>query len=919
MTVQQDEIENLLTKPRLKSPIKSPVCPSISIMGLKEMKEIEGIEFGNSPTKSADIDKLLTRSRLKIKSKIGTLSTSSLLGKEQVKEIELRNSLIKTYQNFTNTFDQYKTPTFNKNEIIENCLMDHLIILNKASLNKIEEQISKLITEMTISWQEKFRAFQTEDHHLLYEQLNETIVKLNALSNQKNEIKESILARQKYLLPAEKTSINELQISLEKDKKCLRETLESFFKEFIGIKFTSNDKSTLFVQAKLKEFVKAIQNNFKKKYMPFNNDKLSNFIVILLWHLGEKPLIPPKIKPKIDEVIRLFLKDTFDASTVLETKDQILINQIIAVRSFTDQIKLFSISEIKCTYELKKLQEEQESTLAQETKNIINYTTNLIGKLNKGISLLTNKNQPNDLLNSSYKAVSNLVKFENTIAKIHQKYVYDKIELEKNPSALEALAQITNLQKLYLANLQKLKEEIENPNQYHEIGSSNSKKLSISYTQEKELIISQIKTAISDAKAALKIYKTDQEVDTLLAVETEEIEEVRKSNSKIIVIENNIIPHIDLLEAHIFNTRKQLKDEKGLILDKIKSDFKDLENPLLHKSNPFNSQLKDDEKLALENLKKANKSYQLLGSCAPTKLQDNVNIHDATIKSVKTAINVWTDNLASAHKIEERLFCNEYITSTNIIKTLKEEYLRISGKKIHKAIDHYKNKKEDVIRSNLLDFLILDNLSEEQLNLLNIIDRRLFKLWSIKNEFEQINKDYINKVLASRQIVNQLKSEYRQILQVKLEDAIKNNPNDERLINIQINPNILFTKPELVNEYQDILVKIDPNLTNLCKKIHQPSVPREIYVKQLLQKVEAHLHNDQMEHFSDNKHSAFFQFIRTYIIKPLQILMRKLSSIFSEENNPHCFFATAGATKTEAVMIEKGNEAAQNLLTACAN
>jgi hypothetical protein len=926
LSVQQDEIENLLTRPRLKSPIKSPNCPSLSIMGEKEMKEIEQIEFGNSPTKAADIEKLLTSSKLKIKSKIGIFSTSSIFGKEEVIEIELRNSLTKAYENFINTIDQYKKPTFNKNELNERCNMDHLIILNKASLNKIEEQISQLIINMTTSWYEKFRAFQTEEHQSLNDQLKETIVKLDDLNKQKNEIKESILARQEYLMPAKKTSTNELQISLDMDKKRLRETLESFFKEFIEIKFTpSKDKNNLFVIAKLKEFIKVINNNFEKKYMPFNKDKLSDFYEILQWHLGDKPLITYKVKPKIDEAINLFLQETFespsDSTSYIKTQEEILKNQIIVVRSFTDQIKLFSISEIKNTYLLKNLLEEQEHTLAQNTMNLSTFTTNLVNKLNKGITRLVNTYQSNDLITSSYKAVSNLVRFDNNITKMHEKYVLDKVELGKISSAFEFLVQITNLQKQYLADLQKLTEEIENPNGSHVIGLNFSKNLSTSYNQEKDLIISQLTTAIADAKAALKIFKTPQEVETLVAIETKKIEEIKLFKSKIFILENEIIKHIDKLEAHIYTTRQRLKVEKGLILTEIEENFKNLQKPLLHSINPFTSILDDDKDLVLKKLDLARVSYLLLGSCAPTQLQLHVNNHDEAVQNVNPAIKAWTDTVTAAQLIEDRLISEEYLTSQGIIKTLSDEYLRISEKSIHKALENFKDLNADLIKNAPLEFLGLDNLSEENINFLNVIDPRLYKLWSIRNEFQQINKDYINtnlnfKALASARQINQLKKEYLQILKENLDNAMEDNP-DNRLIQIKTNPNILFTNPELINDYQEILDIIDPDLYDLCKKIQQSVAPKtstkELYVNLLLQKVETHLHNDQMEHFSDYKRSAFVQFVRIYVIKPLQVLKHKICSFFGEENSKHCFFTTACATKTEAALVEKGNEAVERL------
>ncbi len=870
------------------------------------------------------------------KTKIAAISTESILSKKEKDELQVRNSLTEKYELFLKYIPMYSKAVLTKNDLKEKCQNDCLITKNRISLRDVEAGIAKLINTMKSSWDESYKAFQFDNHQSLDMELTEVLDKLKQLNKRKLDLKEAILKRQEYLLPPNQLTLNELTLSLKKDNINLRKTLEDFFKIFSTFKFISKeDKNSLFVSSKLKGFIDIIHTDLKHSFMPVNKANLDMYIDYILWHLGEEPILSRfKEKPKsIDETISNFLKETFEGQAEtgfhLGNKEDIIRSEIMTVRSFTDQITLLSISDLKITYDLKTLLEEQEHSLIKKSKKIKVETSTLIKNLNQGILLLTNKYLAGNLRQDSLKIINKLMEFDSSIEQMFKAHVDEKKEFLKIPSALESSNKVVNSQKVYLEALKKMKDETYSPTGSHCIANNLLKKLFENYNFAKRLLVAQLTNAIEDARAALKIFKTDYLTKKILADATLKLNEINNSSAKIIDLENDINNYLEPLAGHVYETRVSLKNEYEPKLAIIENHFNQLSRLELREDNPFKPILESEQKFFQKQLETTKGALLLLGSCAPGILQQRVNNLNLALENINSSLLELNSHTRTAKNIDLRLNSPEYKTSIGIVETLKKEFLAISNKHIHKAVEKYKeNLDKNRILDSPNDFLSLKSLSEDKISFLNFIDPRLYKLWSIRNEFEQINKDYIDvncdfETLVKHRTVIQLKNECRQIVKAGIAAAIENN-SSPILQRIEEDPPFIFELSKSIDS-ESILDLIDPRLYNLCKKIHLENQPtkhpltevqqRKLCINLLLDKVNTHLHNDHMEHFSDGKRSSFIQFIRLYIIKPLEIVKNMICSLFTKDN-PNCFFTTPYACKTEATLVEKGNEATINLLAA---
>ena len=173
----------------------------------------------------------------------------------------------------------------------------------------------------------------------------------------------------------------------------------------------------------------------------------------------------------------------------------------------------------------------------------------------------------------------------------------------------------------------------------------------------------------------------------------------------------------------------------------------------------------------------------------------------------------------------------------------------------------------------------------------------------------------------SQTILLDLQKEFNRILVKHINHASEISANQKNIL-LEHKDDLIFTRAysEAVNT---ALQQIDPRLSKLktiyaqFEKInhdytykHHPSAALDHkrldndYINTLQERANESLRSPNMEHMSDGVRSEFIQWIRNHIVKPLQHLGKK---------HPFVFFPTKWACRTEKALVEKGNDAYQQL------
>ncbi|MDP1602580.1 MAG: hypothetical protein Q8M03_04880 [Legionella sp.] len=189
--------------------------------------------------------------------------------------------------------------------------------------------------------------------------------------------------------------------------------------------------------------------------------------------------------------------------------------------------------------------------------------------------------------------------------------------------------------------------------------------------------------------------------------------------------------------------------------------------------------------------------------------------------------------------------------------------------------------------------------------------------------------------LTSVTVITTLRNEIERILSRYIDDALKNSPDEQE--NLTYVKNSLLTDIDTGNfNFQNVtealLNKVDPRLCKLLSMYMQFQTINSRYINEdttllndqnyyykLLDNVNIHLHNKNMEKISDGIHSSFFQWIRIHIFKPLQTaklnVKNHVNRFFDTTYEPNpCVIPTLFASKTERELVALGNDAVENLI-----
>ncbi|KTD07062.1 hypothetical protein [Legionella jamestowniensis] len=175
-------------------------------------------------------------------------------------------------------------------------------------------------------------------------------------------------------------------------------------------------------------------------------------------------------------------------------------------------------------------------------------------------------------------------------------------------------------------------------------------------------------------------------------------------------------------------------------------------------------------------------------------------------------------------------------------------------------------------------------------------------------------------------IFRALEEEFLRILQVYLGNAIRLYPNDEELqkiktclTNASLDINFNWSKEGLdkIDTRLFILLsiyrefhRINNNYINKNLSLHSDKT----YLQELIDKVEAHLHNNHMEALSDAKRPVFIQWLRIYVLRSLQTISHQIVNYLKrDESMQYRFFVTMGACQTEHKLVDTGNKAYSSL------
>lgn len=182
---------------------------------------------------------------------------------------------------------------------------------------------------------------------------------------------------------------------------------------------------------------------------------------------------------------------------------------------------------------------------------------------------------------------------------------------------------------------------------------------------------------------------------------------------------------------------------------------------------------------------------------------------------------------------------------------------------------------------------------------------------------------------ASIKIINALDKEIIRLLQ-KYSPKMRNFCNEEEqsmLADITQNPDLCLEKKEFSDDENIMYDKIDRRIMKLINirllfikennsyiSINPHLTDPRQYREALIKHVNDHLHNGNMEHYSDGTRHSFTQWIRTYVLRPLQTTAIGTYDYFAKRDNKHQFFyATPGASSTEKNLIALGNEMSSEL------
>ena len=824
------------------------------------------------------------------------------------------------------------------------CQHDHLIKSWVATYKILDKKADELIKKIDKS--PNFSLSSNEKNIKLIGELSELVADLTVLNSHRETLSLSIIGRQGNLVPD--LSAAELEVLVKQYRTNLYEVLEKFLMDFLTIDLVENTEKCSELDNKmiqdavnqLKAFLENLVTSLKDRSLPLEISHLNDFHNKMIQHLGEQqPGFFQKNKEKptrlTSKLINEFLSNLFDTPAA-ETHFSILqgvkalittnnsslnkenlTKQFIALCNVHDMVKNFSIKSVKDYHTHAQTEAEQHIEINKLYEAHKIELMELMNLLQSKLVLYTNRFDNYPHVKEGYELIRKIELLKEELKTKFKAYTQKRSDIFLLNPQLDSPKQVVALQEETLTSFAEIKNQVA---ALKALAFNESEALNQLYEAKRGQLKYSLQGYLTNAKTALKIYKPKPDHGIKINKTLHDAEKLveklstEKQVNNLFILERNVERVTSELQQIEREARNQLNDE--FIADKSAcfiENNKVQTHISISDSNPLKDLLIAYSQQAQNAHQEAEDAYYHLDSVPASNLvQQRDRVRDK-LALTKQHQELYFQTKDKAQTIEKRLASEEYKISLLVINTLRMEYLRILGKTREKSKEA---ESYEGFNDNFKTLLMKKKLTHEQITHLDAIDFRLVKLWTMYNDFNQINEAYINIELDfTRNIAEQKFKMLNEILRAELNEAILKYPDYyNELILIQE----LSQIPENPEPIAQTLRKIDPKLAYSWNEmiatkaeIDSPfsNVPNKEYSKLLKNKVNKYIHNSHMEDISDGKLNEFVQWIRKNVFKPIQTLQQ---SIFGSDNK-YWLFTTFGASKTEAELVKVGNTAYQQL------
>ncbi|PJE10888.1 hypothetical protein [Legionella sp.] len=742
-------------------------------------------------------------------------------------------------------------------------------------------------------------------------QLNEALMQMMNLTKAQERLRTRILERQ-AILQSNARNPEELKKELNVAKDKAKIALECFLLTFSTFQLgDKEDRDTLFFTKQLTAFIEEIITDLQAKDLSLNTHEIQSFRVRLLQHLGEKahwfsinaPETQVLDKASIDEFLTELFKsvapaptqttvatnlpffkdakkliDDFLNTNSAESSELLDRKQLIMLRSLANKLTSFQITQIKNYHILKDIQIDQEEKINELFNSLtskIFYNKNL---LQLKLMLFSNEYGSSAEVKEGYEIITQLIELETSLKMEFTKFQQEKEKLKSIESPLDRLSQLTDLQQAVLNKLGQIDKEFMASDGLEQIISRKILALEQTYDIDKYSLLRTLDAEINDTKAILSSCYQPEEVAEILKPYSTKLQELWHTTQQ----ETDLHLVKRVVEKLLMGLKSHKQEARHLLNRFYEQKLTDLmrQRPALgdrlSEINPFIIELNQQNRKVHIAINEVIERYQNIDRADNSQMKAHILFLEEDISKAQEALDARDQVFEKAIVIETRLKSAAYQKSLYVIETMEKEYRRILDKYIDSALetdpeDGEFAQDDQEIKAKLQELRAIPGTVANYARLaeykdyLNKVDLRLFKLLEMQLKFDEINQLYIS-------------SELLGMLTEKEQQAATG---------------IVIINPQ--ETYERLLACAD-------KK----------YALQQIDMVNQTIHHTKMESLSEGVIPEFIQWIRIYILKPLQTLKHQVGGYLKgEENEKARFFPTPKtpwACKTEELLRETGNE-----------
>jgi hypothetical protein len=815
---------------------------------------------------------------------------------------------------------------------LDNLCQNDFVLNSLIATNKVKEtETQQLIEEIQTHWDSSI--FDKAYYCGLHEALNEAIPRIIDLNNERIKIRESIILRQKILIPTT-SDCDILANYLEGAKENLYFSLERFLMNFTTMELgDKNDEDSIYFAKQLTKFINDLISDLKAKDIPLNTQHIEEIRISLLQHLGIKtgwfsegitcPLEPKKVNNFIDTL--------FSADSGNKTAELTLKNQIIAIYQVLGKLAAFPFKPIKDYFTLKGIEIPQNKQIQEKCEEMQLALRYLVENLKLHLDLFTNEFSTFSEFTTSLEVLKKLKKFISELEGKVTEYQQKRENILVILSPVERLQQLTCLQEKMLKDVIKMEEKFLSSGKLRVSAVVGIQQLAKLYDRIKIQFSNNLEAALAPTKAALLTYNKPEEVLRILAPFKDRVQALRTGgrDKNLYSLKCEVEYAVEGLEKQILETRKKLKTDYDKILAELKR-WNELIFPSFsdeyHKVSTLDCQINDTHSTFI----KAENSYQSLDAIPALELRQFLTNLNHMLNETKEKLTQRDETFKQELIIEMKGLKNSKDTS---FPTLSNE-------------NPFRNNFDTqlVAASNAVTYAETISLSLERTPLIERnqdLMQLSTALHKARTTLKERDKTFQQALIIEKRldsasyktsllITQKVREEFMRIFHKYCKLAIERTPREdtkqlEQLNKFKNNSKIYLeeTNNLSVNDPK-LLDKIDPRLSKLIlihfefqqlnigfincdvdESADQKNIELE-YTKKLLNQVELHIHNSKMESFSDGVYPKLVQFFRKHLLKLINELVNSISSL--SQANPHRFFPTVGASNTELKMIALGNE-----------